>query len=160
MPAKPTAVYRTPCANIPKEELEKRMGVFLAELELSGRMATSAKRAGLATSTLYLQRDRNPVFATEWEAALERYTDRLEEEAERRAVRGTDRGVWHQGALVGKETEYSDKLLSEMLKAKRAAYRTNAIELTGKDGGPINASLDLTVQFLTPDMVKKGEDLA
>lgn len=141
-------------------EIEAACQRFLEILEQTGRVASSAKAAGIAMSTLYLHRDRNPEFALEWEASLERYADRLEEEAERRAVEGVDEGVWHQGTCVGTERKYSDKLLSEMLKAKRAAYRTNNVELTGKDGGPLNASIDLTVQFLTPEMVQKGEDMA
>ncbi len=40
-----------------------------------------------------------------------------EDEADRRAVDGVDRGIYHQGFLVATEKKYSDSLLALMLKA-------------------------------------------
>jgi hypothetical protein len=46
----------------------------------------------------------------------------LESVAYQRAVNGVEKAVWYQGEKVGTEIEYSDRLLSEMLKARVPGY--------------------------------------
>jgi len=112
--------------------------LFLRELAKDGVVSRAAAVAGLTPSTVYEKRRRDPGFAMDWEDAIEEAVDKLELEAWRRAVDGTDKGVYHQGALVATEKQYSDSLLALMLKAKRKAYRDNSkVELTGANGGPL-----------------------
>ena len=115
---------------------DKQRRVFLENLEKTDHVASSAVVAGLARRTVYAWRDADQEFAEAWDAARERYVDRLEAEARRRAVDGTAKGIWHQGAKVGEEMQYSDSLLAQMLKAKRREYR-DKVELGNADDKPL-----------------------
>lgn len=112
---------------------------FLNRLAETGQVTRSCVEVGWDRVQAYRVKGRDPVFAEAWTDALEMFADRLEVEATRRAVDGTDKGVWHQGVLVGTERQYSDSLLALMLKAKRKREYGDAskIELTGADGGPV-----------------------
>jgi hypothetical protein len=68
---------------------------------------------------VYGWRDADPEFKLKWEAALDRGTDALEDEAVRRAKEGTDRPVFYKGEVCGAVREYSDTMLIVMLKARR-----------------------------------------
>ena len=52
--------------------------------------------------------------------------DNLEAEAYRRAVEGVERPVYQGGRLVGTVREYSDSLLTIMLRARHPAYAKTA----------------------------------
>lgn len=75
--------------------------------------------SGLPRSTAYSHRNADPGFAALWDEAIEAGTDRVEDEALRRAVEGTDDPVFYQGEQVGTVTRYSDSLLVMLLKARR-----------------------------------------
>lgn len=113
--------------------------LFFAELAKHGLVTTAANTAGIDRSNAYKLRDSDPGFAERWTKALETYVDTLEAAAHQRAVTGIPKGVWHQGEQVGTEIQYSDSLLSLMLKAKRKREYGDAskIELTGADGGAL-----------------------
>lgn len=96
-----------------------RDDIFFTELAKDGFITRAAKVAGIDRSGAYKLYKADPEFAERWDAALDEYHDKLEEEARRRAVDGSDKGVWHQGVQVGTEKQYSDSLLALMLKAKR-----------------------------------------
>jgi hypothetical protein len=68
---------------------------------------------------------------------MEAGVDKAEQEAFRRAVEGTDKGVWHMGVQVGTERVYSDALMSLILKGRRKRVYADRTELTGVDGGPL-----------------------
>jgi hypothetical protein len=121
------------------EALQTKDDLFFAELKRSGQVTRAAAVAGVDRSHAYKRRDNDESFAAKWDAALETYCDLLEAEAHRRAVMGTDKGVWHQGVQVGTEKQYSDSLLALMLKAKRKREYGDAskVELTGAEGGPV-----------------------
>lgn len=68
-----------------------------------------------------------PEFAALCRQALDEYTERLEREADRRAVRGYLEPVFHQGKRCGEKLRFSDALLMFRLKALRPAmYRESA----------------------------------
>jgi hypothetical protein len=61
----------------------------------------------------------------------------LESAAISRAVRGVDKDVYYQGDVVGSETQYSDGLLTTLLKGRmRNVY--------GADAGQTNVQVNLT----------------
>lgn len=122
-----------------RETTDQRRKIFLAELAAHGRVATAARAAGLDRSDTYKSRDRDPEFAKQWDDALEMFIDSLEGAARLRAVEGTEKGVWHQGALVGTERQYSDSLLLAMLRAKRSREYgdKSKMELSGPEGAPL-----------------------
>ena len=113
--------------------------LFLRRLRETGQIARSCEDAGVDRSKMYKRRSADPEFDERWIAALEGYADDLEAEAHRRAVAGTDKGVWHQGVQVGTERQYSDSLLSQMLKAKRREYR-DKLEMGNADDKPFETA--------------------
>lgn len=98
---------------------DERKSQFLAALEETGMVTTSAMAAGVHTETPYAHRDKDPAFAKAWEDALNKYRDRLEIEAYRRAVVGWDEEVYQLGNYVGTVHKYSDSLLQLKLKRHR-----------------------------------------
>lgn len=118
---------------------ERKLDIFFETLAATDHVQKAVAASGLARRSVYAWRDSDPEFAQRWTDAREAYVDKLEAEAYRRAVEGTEKGVWHLGALVGTERQYSDSLLALMLKAKRKREYGDAskVELTGADGGPV-----------------------
>ena len=79
----------------------------------------AAARAGISRRTVYDWREGDAEFARAWDTAVDAGTDRLEDEALRRAAKGTLRPVYQGGKRVGTVREYSDTLLIFSLKGRR-----------------------------------------
>lgn len=77
----------------------------------------AARHAGLGRSTLYEWRDEDATFADDWDDAIAEYAERLEREADRRAVEGTVKPLTYKGRVFGTVQEFSDVLLMFRLKA-------------------------------------------
>lgn len=94
---------------------------FLTMLAETCNVTASAEAAGMGRSAAYAWRREDEDFASAWDDALESAADRLEQIAFERAKDGK-----------------SDRMLEILLKAHRPKYREKqAVELTGKDGGPV-----------------------
>lgn len=106
---------------------------FLEALASGLSVTGAAEQAGIHRATPYAWREADPEFAKAWQIALDAGTDRLEDEAWRRAAEGTERPVFQAGALVGRTREYSDLLMIFLLKGRRPEkYRDNSkLEVTG-----------------------------
>lgn len=93
---------------------------YINALEAIGVPATAAKVAGVTKRMVleYAQQCRE--FEYECEQAEERFNDVLELEAIRRARDGIDKPIYFKGELVGHERQYSDTLMSQLLKGRRA----------------------------------------
>ncbi len=91
----------------------------------------------------YKRRDVDPEFAAAWKEASTIGTEALELEAERRAFHGTLKPVFHRGKQCGLIREYSDTLITFLLRARKpATYReTQKHEHSGADGGPLAITL-------------------
>jgi len=63
---------------------------FIDSLRESGNVSDSCEVAKVSRSQAYAERDNNPVFAEQWEHALEHIADKLEQVARQRAVDGSD----------------------------------------------------------------------
>jgi hypothetical protein len=137
---------------------------FFATLALTGNVTRAAEAANIERKTAYLARERDPAFRARWADALDEASDRLEEEARRRAY-GVDEPVIFQGEpcvtwvgpdgnVVGKEApgarlvpltvkKYSDGLLMFLLKACRPEkYRERQdVSVTSQGGGPVRHEL-------------------
>jgi len=119
---------------------------FLAALREVPVVSRACAAVGIERSTAYRAADNDESFRAAWDDAMEEGVDRAEQEAFRRAVEGTDKGVWHQGTLVGSERVYSDALLSLFLKGRRKKVYADRTELTGADGGPVQQIVDETAK--------------
>ncbi len=122
---------------------------FLASLEETGNVRESADKAGVGRNSVYLWRRDDEEFRAAWDARVACYGDMLETEAFRRAFHGVDKPVFYEGAQCGTIREYSDGLLARMLVRFKPEYSDKfSAEVTGKDGGPIQAAIQVT--FVKP----------
>lgn len=63
---------------------------FLDGLRAHGVVTKAAEDAGIERATAYFERQRDPVFAQEWQEAIDRGVDSLEDCAKVRAFAGSD----------------------------------------------------------------------
>lgn len=106
------------------EERAAHKIAFLTELLMNGgHVEKACKAAGVSRTAMGRYRDDDPDFATAWEAVQETNIERLESEADRRAM-GYEihEPLTYQGRLTGDVKvvqQYSDNLLMFRLKALR-----------------------------------------
>lgn len=116
------------------ELTKEQLARFIEHLSASANVTASAHVAGGCRRSFYNWRARDEDFAAEWDEALQRGLDALEDEGIRRAMGGTPRYVVSMGKIVldpdGKplvEHVASDTLLMFFLKARRPEiYRDRA----------------------------------
>lgn len=92
---------------------------FLAGLADGLSVTGAAALAVVNRKTVYDWRHADPEFAAAWEDAVEAGTDKLEDEAWRRAYAGYDKPLVSQGKVVGTYLEYSDTLMVKLLQGRR-----------------------------------------
>lgn len=109
----------------------------------SGNVTKTCKLMNLNMRSLYYALEHDTEFNSEFERAMNLSLKTAEDELKRRAVDGVDKPVWFKGECVGHERQYSDGLLSKLLAAHDRKWRTNNLEVTGADGGPIQASISI-----------------
>lgn len=107
-----------------KQALRRRGAVkraYLANLARYGNHSLASDAAGVNRTLVYKWLDQ-PEFAAAYEHAQEEATERLEAEAWRRAVEGTEyiRRAYWKGEVCGEDIrrEYSDNLLMLLLRAR------------------------------------------
>lgn len=127
------------------ERTPEKEAMFLAALSETANVTASAKRAGLARTTVYEWRADNEQFKARWDAAVELGTDALEDEAMRRAKDGVTEPVHYKGERVDEIQKYSDTLTIFLLKGRRPEKYRERFEHTGANGGP------LLVSWLNPE---------
>lgn len=134
-------------------ERDKR---FFKSLSKYGGISKAAKAAGYSRASVYEWREKDEAFAEAWKSAVEEATDNLELEARRRAHDGVEKLKFYQGELItvplryanGRikedaegnaimvpyvEHEYSDALLTLLLKAHRPQKFKERFDLTSGD---------------------------
>ncbi len=117
------------------EHTEHAKTKFLKTFLQTCHIAKAAKLAGVGRTTVYDWLRSDEAFRTSFEEVRESIRDSLEAEAFRRAVKGTRKPVYQQGQLVGYVREYSDGLLTLLLKAHDAKYRdVNKVSFTDPSG--------------------------
>lgn len=93
--------------------------IFLATLAETCNVSEAARQAGIGRTCAYEWRNDDPAFAAAWDSAEQEAVDKLEREAWRRAVEGTDKPVTFQGMITATYKEYSDRMLEILLKGHR-----------------------------------------
>lgn len=129
--------------------------IFIAALLKSSNVSAACRKAKIARSFAYNERNLDAEFKAAWDEALEMALDDAESEAWRRGVKGTisNRQYDKDGNLINETRQYSDTLLIFMLKAHRPAkYReTVRNELTGPSGGAIRMAQEHDLSKLSLD---------
>jgi hypothetical protein len=93
-------------------------------------VSEACRAAGIGRTTAYEWRDTDPVFAAAWKDAEEDAADKLEREAWRRGVEGTDKPITYQGEITGTYKEYSDRMLEILLKGHRPEKFKDKVDVT------------------------------
>ena len=113
---------------------QTRQGRFLKALSETGSVSTAVAVAGTSRTRVYELRKADPAFASAWEEAEEIATDRLEDEARRRALEGVPEPLVSAGKLVRDDDgqpimvrRYSDNLLATLIKAHRPPRRERSL---------------------------------
>ena len=124
---------------------------FLTALADTGNVRYAAQQIKRSPTTVYAWRKRDPAFADAWDATLQAAMETvLEPEAIRRAVEGTERGIWYQGERVGVEKEYSDTLLIFLLKGWNPARYKDRREIFHAGSVALLRKLE-RIGTMTPD---------
>lgn len=124
---------------------------FLVALAESGVMSHAAEAAGIDRVTVFRARKSDPEFDTACQDAIEEATDKLVQEARRRALEGVEEPVYQGGVLVGTKRVYSDALMSKLLAAYRPQqFGTQRTELTGANGGPVQQQSTIIIATGVP----------
>lgn len=112
---------------------------FLAVLAETCNVSESARSAGVSRQAAYEWREADQSFAAAWKDAEEQAADKLEREAWRRAVEGTDKPVTFQGVITTTYKEYSDRMLEILLKAHRPEKFVE--KLKAEHSGSVNVTI-------------------
>jgi hypothetical protein len=140
--ARPTRVRET------KTAASKR--AFLAAYAVSGNVSLSAMAAKIDRRTHYKWLDADAAYTESFYEAGEAAADALESEARRRAVDGVERPVYQGGVMVGTVTEYSDNLLTFLLKGVRPEKYRERIHLLTED------AVDAEIRRLEAEVARRS----
>jgi len=99
--------------------LSDNQRAFLVAYGETGNITEACKIAGISNGATHLWRKFDATFIAAFAIAKEAAADRLEQEAWRRAVNGTDKPVFYKGTKCGNIRDYSDTLLIFLLKGIR-----------------------------------------
>lgn len=117
----PTSARRSP-----------KRAAFLAAYAKVGIIAQACRAASCDRGNVY-EWMKEPEFKTLMDEAKEEACDALEAEATRRAMRGIDEPVFHQGRQCGTVRRYSDTLLIFLMKAAMPKKYGNRVDVTSGD---------------------------
>ena len=133
---------------IPKRSMTPaRKRMFLEYLAEFGLIGLACKHASPHTidgsrKLFYKEREKDPAFREQWDAALEFADEKILKEMHRRGLEG-----WQEETQWGSVTKYSDKLLEIYAKVKSSKIRNalaNKVEMT------TTSKPDLGLSNLTP----------
>lgn len=139
------------------DEVARAQQLFLDSFRLNANITHSCRAAGIVRATFYRWQEHDETFSLRYKDAEHESNELVEGEIFRRAVRGVQRPLHFQGRLVTDDqgqpvtvTDYSDTLLMFMAKKRMPQYRDRqqvAMEVTGKDGGPIATQHEQTLSL-------------
>jgi len=132
---------------------------FLAAFSACCSITQAARWAKLTKQAHYCWIKDDPTYLPRFKAAQERAGWALHDEAVRRAAEGVKKAVWYKGKVVGTETEYSDMLLAQTLKANfPERYRDrSSVELGAVGGGPLDIQLTFVPSPKPGEVVRQPE---
>ena len=108
---------------------------FIEAVRRTGLVAKSAKAAGTNSRRIKTECEQDKEFEQELQESLVIYAETVQEELHRRAVDGVEEDVYFQGAVCGTKINYSDALLTTLVKAKSPEFREKLSVDTTIHGG-------------------------
>lgn len=141
---------------------QRKKKAFLTAFGQTGTVTAAAQLAGIDRKMHYtwLLQDEDGSYHKAFAEAEDIATERMEQEAIRRAVQGVPEPVFYQGQQVGYVQRYSDTLLMFMLKGQRPdKFRDNVRqEISGPNGGPVDMGFKIKIEDATKDEGNKPKD--
>jgi len=141
-----------------KKRVQKRLvphtwkAGFIESLQKTGNISASARLVGVDRKAAYDARGTDPIFAAQWDDAIEEATDALEFEARRRALDGIPVESYDKdGNIRSTRMEYSDTLMIVLLKAHRPE------KFKERFSGEMSTKGSLTVDVSTPQSRAQAE---
>lgn len=140
----------------------KKTHAFLAAIRSFPHISRAAKAAGINRATHYRRYDKDPAYREAFDQAWRWGTGILRDEAIRRVLLGYEEPVIYQGQYQYDEktgrmvtvTKYPERLTMKVLGAEIPdTYNRQRVELTGRDGGPIQKRILL--EFVDPPKPKE-----
>jgi hypothetical protein len=138
-----------PNANATSEEAKANFVSLLAQY---GSIGAAQKLSGIGYSTIMRLRKEDPKFRHLNDMAMEVYADTLEEEADRRAVKGVKKPIYYKGKRIGVQSTYSDLLLIFRLKALRPEKYRERVDQN------VTGDVNVTVKRYTPEPLEPPAD--
>lgn len=108
---------------------------FLEAVRRTGLIAQSARAAGTNSRRIKSECEEDKEFAADMQESLMLYAEMVQEELHRRAVEGVEEDVYFQGVKCGTKRNYSDALLTTLVKAKSPEFREKIAVDTTIHGG-------------------------
>lgn len=128
----------TPGQAVMLEGVRQEKARFLLAFGTSGNVTAACRSAGIGNRTrVYEWLNDDAAFRESYQEASTQATELLEEEARRRAVDGVVRPVFQQGRQVGEVVEYSDSLLTLLLKAHAPEKYRERVDVRASGGGEV-----------------------
>lgn len=108
---------------------------FLEEVRRTGLVVTSARSAGTNSRRIKSECELDKEFALDFQEALQIYSELAQKELARRAIEGVEETVYFQGMPCGTKINYSNSLLTTLVKAKSPEFREKLSVDTTIHGG-------------------------
>jgi hypothetical protein len=108
----------------PKME-ERSWAEFLDSLSEHGIITEACHHSGISRQQLRKRRNTDPDFEAAYQEAYELGTEAIEDEATKRATKGTNEPVFWKGRRIATVRKKSDLLLMFILKKRRPEFRDN-----------------------------------
>jgi len=116
---------------------------FLSMLSSVPNITAVCKLLGVYPGTIDRHRKNDPKFDAAIREHMEQGYDMIEEEARRRAVDGVLEPVFYMGEEIGAVRKYSDKLLSQLLKAYKPKKFNPGSKVSIGDGEKVTMTFNL-----------------
>lgn len=119
------------------EQTHELQMAFCRSFATRGIVRDACIATGISRRTYYQWRKKDASFDDNCKMAEEMSADIIEREALRRAVEGYDHPVIYQGEITDTYTEYSDSLMSMLLRGNKQAKYKERTEYSGSVGRPM-----------------------
>lgn len=139
---------------------EARKARFIEALSATLNISASARAVGMSTVSARALRKRDAAFDAAWDEALLVAYEELELATIRRATRGTVKPILHNGAKVGSQRDFSEKLVAQLM----AQHNDRVMALRRAEGAEPGSDPDagararLIAKFESMEVRLRGDD--
>jgi hypothetical protein len=151
-------LYQPPDRKLKKSA--QRMKIIVELITAGSGIVAACDAVGIKPSTLRYWRLHDPLFDKACEDAWQAKVENVEEILRNRLIKGVEKPIVYQGAITDSYVDYPHEIAGLVMKGLDPdTYGNNGvrkIELTGKDGAPIQHQMMTTI--ITEDQLNKISD--